>query len=787
MRAAGVHVLAVGPAEHGVVRHGLELADAAGAPVLRFADVEELDAALEPAGHDALPDAIHVAFTDALFGGPEEAPRRIRELARGRRVWLGLHDVPQDGEGAERVARRRACYAAVRDAVAGGDHGPAGGIVVNSTHELRCLKAAVEHSPFAHSPRPPHIIPLPVPDLRSSNHTGDSSHDDARGSTSTSTTDAGAPPTIAVFGFLYPGKGVEDVIDAAAAVGRDVEVVNIGGISTGHEHLADELAARATECGVSFRVTGHVPDDDLPAVLAAADVPVIAHRHISASGSLNSWLGAGRRPLAVDGDYVAEVAGRWPGHVHVVTRESLGDAIAAALDDPATTRATEAIAWRWDDVARAHRDAWAAAPTVDVVIPHYDDPAGLRRMLHAVGRQDHPAAAIHVIVADDGSAQPPDAAELSAQLAQDLGAGEGAEVPLPRITVVGQEDRGFRAAAARNLGAAAGTGDMLCFLDCDTVPEPGYLTAMVAGADARTVSVGKRRHAHFPATAAPSAPTSDDPLDGIEPLDDPAWLSDAYRDTDDLAAADDSSFRFIISAVLAVGRELFDAVGGFDATITGYGGEDWDIAWRLWRAGARFRHVPGAVAWHDGPDWAGRSDDPAAAAATKNRETLAVAERITHPLARPAGVVFAMPDVQVHLHRARRWAPGAATATIAACLAAGDCRVVAPGAASPFPADPRVGSAVGSARAEIELLRPIRTVPGGWAAIMAQVERAGHGTIVTDDGSTVARFSTARSRALRHWARRGLADRPAPATLHVDGWGELRGPVRLEGLFAGWD
>ena len=93
-----VHVLAVGPADHGVVKHGLELAAAAGAPVLRFDDAAELDAALatDREGASPLPGAIHVAFTDALFGGPAEAPRRIRELARGRRLWLGLHDVPQE-------------------------------------------------------------------------------------------------------------------------------------------------------------------------------------------------------------------------------------------------------------------------------------------------------------------------------------------------------------------------------------------------------------------------------------------------------------------------------------------------------------------------------------------------------------------------------------------------------------------------------------------------------------------------------------------------------------------
>ena len=60
--------------------------------------------------------------------------RRIRELARGRRLWLGLHDVPQEGEGAERLARRRACYAAACDVGIPGDGRLVG---VGPAHEAR--------------------------------------------------------------------------------------------------------------------------------------------------------------------------------------------------------------------------------------------------------------------------------------------------------------------------------------------------------------------------------------------------------------------------------------------------------------------------------------------------------------------------------------------------------------------------------------------------------------------------------------------------------------------------
>ena len=73
--------------------------------------------------------------------------------------------------------------------------------------------------------------------------------------------------------------------------------------------------------------------------------------------------------------------------------------------------------------------------------------------------------------------------------------------------------------------------------------------------------------------------------------------------------------------------------GGFDPGFVGYGGEDWELAHRLWRAGGLLAHVPEAVCWHVGPDFAGR-EDPAEARRVKNRESMVLAPRISAPTAR---------------------------------------------------------------------------------------------------------------------------------------------------------
>ena len=257
---------------------------------------------------------------------------------------------------------------------------------------------------------------------------------------------------------------------------------------------------------------------------------------------------------------------------------------------------------RWDLADPAGPDAGAL--TVSVVVCHYEQPDELARTLHALGRQTRPPD--EVVVSDDGSAVAP-------------------TVP-DGVRLVRQEDRGFRAAAARNRGVAATTGDLLLLLDADTTPEPG-LVAAITDLPSRLpecLVVGRRRHADLSSTDLHA------PVEDVGPrleLPEPGWLRDGYAATADLLHADATSHRFVISAVLACSRWWWDEVGGFDETFTAYGGEDWELAHRSWLAGGLVAHRPDAVAWHDGPDAGarGRSDDARLA------ETVAIADRVGAP------------------------------------------------------------------------------------------------------------------------------------------------------------
>lgn len=316
-----LHHLVVGPPEHGVTRYALQLAaDAAGREgmtrvdaLLRPGDVGPVLSRL-PA--DASP--VHVHVTDRLFGdSPEQAQGVLTALLTTgrRRVSVTLHDLPQPSDGPQSMPRRAACYAAVARA--------ARRVVVSSEHERLlledCLRLAGGDGPATPLPEQVAVVPLAI-DV---------------GPVGVRPPPSAGPPDVALLGFVYPGKGHEQVLASLAGLPADVGLLALGRASDGHDDLVEQLAATARGLGRRFVVTGWLPDDVLLASLRAVAVPVAAHRHFSASASIPTWLTAGRRPLVPRSRYVGELAARLPGALTVY--DDLAGALRVALDQPDTT------------------------------------------------------------------------------------------------------------------------------------------------------------------------------------------------------------------------------------------------------------------------------------------------------------------------------------------------------------------------------------------------------------------------------------------------------------------
>ncbi|PNL18706.1 glycosyltransferase [Micrococcus sp. FDAARGOS_333] len=459
---------------------------------------------------------------------------------------------------------------------------------------------------------------------------------------------------------------------------------------------------------------------------------------------------------------------------------------------------------------------------VSVVVPYYEDQDGLERLLAALARQTMPAQRFEVVVADDGSSRPP-------RIPDGLPFG---------VQVVRQADLGFRASAARALGARAAAGRVLAFLDGDMIPEPGYLEAACALplADPEAVVVGRRRHVDPSAVESGWAPGADLPA-GAE-LEEPAWLIDGYAQTKDLRRADATSYRFVISAVLTVARQVYEEAGGFDPSFVGYGGEDWELASRLWRCGARLRHVREAVAWQFGEDFGGR-EDPVRARRVKNAEAMTLAGKIAAPTARGWALGLNGPRrVGVRMASGSAGADGAGGRP-AGAVTAGETTTVdeaavvlgVDAALQVFPAaqaavdvsglgaaarrcleDPRVvpvTSSQGEAPAEPALeeapdwdvlvrepLRPAepgrRPDPAAASELLLRLERAGVETVVLTAGGgpdgagpvrEVGRLTGVRGR--RREARGGTA---RTLTLPVErlGWAPVGQAPDIEGWWGGW-
>ena len=422
---------------------------------------------------------------------------------------------------------------------------------------------------------------------------------------------------------------------------------------------------------------------------------------------------------------------------------------------------------RWDQVA-----APAAAPTVSVIVCHYDQQADLDRLLAAMARQRGQVELREVIVVDDGSPVAP-------TVPGHIGA-----VP---VTVLRQEDRGIRPAAARNLGARHSRGEVLVFFDADTAPGPETVARLAAlpAVTPDAVTVGRRYHVDLEGWS-PSATA--DWLDGTglgpTPLEDPAWLRDGYRGSSNLVHVDDRSYQYVIGAVMAMSRSFFDHLGGFDGSITTYGGEDWELAYRAYVAGGVLAHVPDAAAFHNGEDWAARHDHRG----LKNDERLVVAALV--PGAADA-IVGPWAPVCLTLH-AVRWSLDATVATIADVLADGATAVRVAvvdgpdGLGSVVAADGRVcvGAHPEALRqrslTQIDLAVPVLIEPGGIAALTALVAPGGPGQVeLVDGGEVVGTVAATRARArARRWAERHGGIENALAELFGCERAPLPGPVR---------
>lgn len=203
---------------------------------------------------------------------------------------------------------------------------------------------------------------------------------------------------------------------------------------------------------------------------------------------------------------------------------------------------------------------------VSVVIPTHARPERLRACLSGLVRQTFDMRSAEVIVVDDG--------------------GPSSVVPIAdefrdRLTINALRKRNGGPASARNSGAAVARGRFLAFIDDDCVPDPNWLTALVAALqeDSGALAGGQVLNA----------------------LPDNPYASATQRIATFVAtryATGRGAERFFTTNNFALSSERFRELGGFDDTIPSWTAEDKEFCDRWRERGLAMVWLPEATVHH---------------------------------------------------------------------------------------------------------------------------------------------------------------------------------------------
>jgi len=196
-------------------------------------------------------------------------------------------------------------------------------------------------------------------------------------------------------------------------------------------------------------------------------------------------------------------------------------------------------------------------PRVSGVVCTYNGSRTLEETLRGLRRLEYPS--FETIVVDDGST------DDSAAIAERLGA-----------KVIRTANGGL--SSARNVGAAAASGEIVAYLDDDASPDPHWLH-YVADTFERTGCA---------AVGGPNIP----PPGGV--------VADSVAHSPGgpiHVLVSDTEAEHIPGCNFAIRKDVLEATGGFDARFRA-AGDDVDLCWRLQEGGHAIAFNPAAMVWH---------------------------------------------------------------------------------------------------------------------------------------------------------------------------------------------
>jgi len=206
-----------------------------------------------------------------------------------------------------------------------------------------------------------------------------------------------------------------------------------------------------------------------------------------------------------------------------------------------------------------HRAPLPRVPKVSVIVCSYNGGQTLEACLRSLKKIDYPD--YEVVVVDDGSTD--HTKEILSHH--------------PWVNAIYQTNHGL--SVARNVGAAAATGEIIAYTDSDCMADPDWLYYLVgtllsgnyAGVGGPNISPPAQNWHQACVAAAPGGPSH-------------VLLTDVVAE-------------HIPGCNMAFYRWAFEKVGGFDPEYR-KAGDDVDFCWRLQQEGEVIAFSPSAIVWH---------------------------------------------------------------------------------------------------------------------------------------------------------------------------------------------
>ncbi|HZP42923.1 MAG TPA: glycosyltransferase [Candidatus Binatia bacterium] len=236
------------------------------------------------------------------------------------------------------------------------------------------------------------------------------------------------------------------------------------------------------------------------------------------------------------------------------------------------------------DVARRPKPAYTAvqaqyaaslpprlerSPRVSVVVCAYNADRTMDACLASLRTLNYPD--YEVVVVNDGST------DRTLEIAERHKQAYDADPDGPRIVVIDQPNKGL--SVARNVGAAAATGEIVAYTDSDCVPDPDWLAFLVY----------KFVRSGFVAVGGPNFPPP-------EPSLVPAAVAVSPGGPTHVLLNDEVA-EHIPGCNMAFTKKALEEIHGFEPMYTA-AGDDVDLCWRLQNRGYAIGFSPAATVWH---------------------------------------------------------------------------------------------------------------------------------------------------------------------------------------------